>query len=416
MRHLLLACCLLPAIHAGDAPLLSADFEGDPAGYTCSSDAAATTEPDQVLAGKRSLRIDTRASTTDWHEAFNSVDGVVPPNTTFELRFDYRWLEKPTDGFLYCLLRSRSDAKRDMGWTEKRYDEFRGRDGVVRRVLTSGGSADYRLIIGVGKQGAVLIDNVSIRVITPSTVAPPESVGPPAGGHWVKVPEFCDEFEGDRLDLAKWQPGNGGWQGRAPAYFDPRNLSVADGRLNLWLKRADYATDPALQKLPKVYHTWTSASVRTKQMRQYGFFEIRAKPVMATASSAFWFTNEGAEIDMFEIGGSAPAHAFTVHSTVHVFPQPWNDSTPHWARGSSWDLDQRPVDAFHIYSLQWDAQRIVMRIDGNMVAEFANTHWHRPMPVIFDIETMPDWFGLPQDGDQLPTSFQIDWIRTWRQE
>jgi hypothetical protein len=57
-----------------------------------------------------------------------------------------------------------------------------------------------------------------------------------------------------------------------------------------------------------------------------------------------------------------------------------------------------------------------MRIDGNTVARFANTHWHRPMPVIFDIETMPDWFGLPQDGDRLPTSFQIDWLRTWCQE
>ncbi len=29
----------------------------------------------------------------------------------------------------------------------------------------------------------------------------------------------------------------------------------------------------------------------------------------------------------------------------------------------------------------------------------------------FDIETMPDWFGLPQDADPLPASFLIDWIQ-----
>jgi hypothetical protein len=35
----------------------------------------------------------------------------------------------------------------------------------------------------------------------------------------------------------------------------------------------------------------------------------------------------------------------------------------------------------------------------------------RPDGMDFDIETMPDWFGLPQDADPLPASFLIDWIQ-----
>lgn len=403
-------CC------ASEAPLIQADFEGVNSGFSLTAAGQPTTAEDAVIAGKRSLRLDTTTTTDTWHEILNSNDGLIPANTTIEIRFDYRWLAKPTAGFLYCLLRSRSDSTKDIGWTDKRFDEFRGSNGVVRRVLTTGPLADYRLIIGLQKQAAVTIDNLTVRILTPTTTTPPESVGPPAGTNWVPVPELTDEFNGSELDQTKWELGNGNWKGRPPAYFDPRNVVVADGKLALQLKRVDYASDPLLAKLPKEFHTWTSASLHSRFMPLYGFIEIRAKPVMATASSAFWFSHDGAEIDVFEIGGSAPAHAFTVHSTVHVFPEPWNNQTPHWARGSSWDLDQRPVDAFHIYSLQWDEKRIVMRIDGNEVAAFDNTHWRRPMPVIFDIETMPDWFGLPKDFDTLPASFQIDWIHAWKAE
>jgi len=262
---------------------------------------------------------------------------------------------------------------------------------------------------------------MTLRTITRSAVTapPPLAVGPPPAppGHaWILVPELTDGFSGTTIDTAKWEAGNGGWLGRAPAWFDPRNLSESGGMLALTLKKSDYAADPVLANLPKEYHTWTSASLRSRVKQEYGFFDIRAKPVMATASSAFWFSDDGAEIDMFELGGSAPEHAYTVHSTVHVFPEPWNHHVPHWARHSSWDLFQRPVDAFHIYSLQWDEQSIVMRVDGAEVARFTNTDWHRPMPVIFVIETMPDWFGLPQDADALPASFLIDWIHTWKLE
>lgn len=416
---LVIVSCFVSVLHAGETPFIHSDFEGKNTGFSLTTGAALTETADEVIAGKKSLCLDTSSSADTWHEILNSQDGLIPPNTTIEVRFDYRWLAKPDPeqkGFLYCLLRSRSTKDKDIGWTEKRFDEFRGKDGVVRRILNTGDLKDYRLIIGLHRQAKVAIDNLTVRILTPSTATPPESVGPPKGTKWVKVPEFSDEFNGKAIDFQKWEAGNGNWLGRAPAHFDKRNLSIVDGKLNLQLKRADYPKDPVLAKLPKEYHTWTSASIRSRTKQLYGFFEIRAKPVCATASSAFWFSDDGSEIDVFEIGGSAPAHAFTVHSTLHVFPKPWNNNVPHWARSSSWDLEQRPVDAFHIYSLQWDEKRVIVRIDGQEVATFENTHWHRPMPVIFDIETMPFWFGLPQDSDKLPASFEIDWIRTWKAE
>ena len=36
-----------------------------------------------------------------------------------------------------------------------------------------------------------------------------------------------------------------------------------------------------------------------------------------------------------------------------------------------------------------------------------NTHWHQPVYLIFDSETMPKWFGMPKDED-LPSTFSIE--------
>ena len=38
-----------------------------------------------------------------------------------------------------------------------------------------------------------------------------------------------------------------------------------------------------------------------------------------------------------------------------------------------------------------------------------NTHWHQPLYLIFDSETMPDWFGMPDDAD-LPSTFSVEYV------
>ncbi len=35
------------------------------------------------------------------------------------------------------------------------------------------------------------------------------------------------------------------------------------------------------------------------------------------------------------------------------------------------------------------------------------------MRLIFDSETMPNWFGLPKDED-LPSTFRVDYVRAWK--
>jgi len=55
----------------------------------------------------------------------------------------------------------------------------------------------------------------------------------PDGYAWKVIPELSDEFTGTNLDERKWLPKHPDWKGREPSVFDPSNVSVKDGMLQL---------------------------------------------------------------------------------------------------------------------------------------------------------------------------------------
>ncbi len=233
----------------------------------------------------------------------------------------------------------------------------------------------------------------------------------PRGDGWVAVLELSDEFEGNELDATKWHDHNPSWIGRAPALFARRNVSVHNGRLQL-TARAE-----TLRDAPPGFHSFTTAAVKSKTTIKYGYFEVKARPMKARISSGFWFYNdterEWTEIDVFEICGVGPNCAHTLHMHAHVFRTP---SEPrHWSKGGAW---QAPLDLtrdYHVYGLAWDEKFIRWYVDGKLVRELKNTHWHQALYLNLDAETQPDWFGLPS-VDHLPATFSIEYVRAWKRQ
>jgi len=229
-------------------------------------------------------------------------------------------------------------------------------------------------------------------------------------GQWAPLPEMADEFEGAALDASKWHPTNPGWLGRQPGLFRAENVTVSDGSLHIAMKRED------LPNLPKGYHTYTCGAVKSKTTVRYGYFEVKARAMKSRGSSAFWFY-EGTpeiwtEIDVFEIGGSAPGHEKAVHMNAHVFHTLVNPDR-HWSRGGDWQAPAPLADGFHVYGLEWSREKLVYYFDGAVVREMPNTHWHQPLTLNFDSETMPEWFGLP-DVATLPSAFSVEYVRAWK--
>jgi len=232
-------------------------------------------------------------------------------------------------------------------------------------------------------------------------------------GGWVPNPTFSDEFEGNALDASKWWPTNPKWQGRQPALFHPSNVKVADGELQLTMRKWAPADVPT----GKGYHTYTSAAVQSKERVCYGYFEIEAMPMRSHGSSAFWFYDSTpsiwTEIDVFEIGGGAPGYEAKYNMNAHVFHTP--EEKRHWNIGGTWVAPWPLADAFHVYGLEWTKEELKYYVDGVLVRRMKNTHWHQPLTLDFDSETMPNWFGLPRDED-LPSTFRIRYVRAWQQE
>lgn len=233
--------------------------------------------------------------------------------------------------------------------------------------------------------------------------------GPPSADRWEPIAELTDEFEGNRLDSSKWHDHNPTWNGRKPGFFSKNNVFVRDGRLHL-LARVEN-----LKEAPKGYHTFTTAAVKSQALVRYGYFEIKCRPMKSKASSAFWFYSstkeEWTEIDVFEICGVGDDWKNVYNMNAHVFHTPIEKK--HWSKGAKWKAPFDFVDEYHVYALEWGREVIRWRVDGKVVRELKNTHWHQPLHMNFDSETMPEWFGLPEKGS-LPSTFSIEYVRSWK--
>lgn len=234
-----------------------------------------------------------------------------------------------------------------------------------------------------------------------------------AGG-WEKFAPMWDEFDGAALDTNQWTVGMSWWRGRQPAWFNPTNVFVRDGQLHLVLRKETVPKE--MEKLG--YHDYTSAALHTKARSSFGYYEVKARPMNSAGSSSFWFQQDGVpgwgtEIDVFEIGGKAKGYERKYNMNVHVFRTPLEKR--HWSVGGVWEAPWRWADDFHIYGFDWGRDELTWYVDGVRVRSVQNTHCHQPLYLIFDSETMPEWFGLPQDAD-LPSTFSIEYVRAWRKK
>jgi len=228
---------------------------------------------------------------------------------------------------------------------------------------------------------------------------------------WVKFEPMSDEFEGAALDTNKWRLNMSWWKGRQPALFSEKNVSVSDGMLQLTMRKEQLPEPLAKQG----YTNYTSAALHTQARSSSGYYEVKARPMNSAGSSSFWFQQDATpgwatEIDVFEIGGKAKGYERKYNMNLHVFRTP--EEKRHWSVGGVWIAPWRLAEDFHVYGLEWDKAEIKFYVDGVRVRRVENTHWHQPLYLIFDSETMPGWFGMPEDAD-LPSTFSIEYVRAW---
>jgi beta-glucanase (GH16 family) len=276
------------------------------------------------------------------------------------------------------------------------------------------------------KRTSLLLSTLMLLAVPTNPAQEPPKC--PLGSGWVLVPEFSDEFDGDRLDQGKWWDFNPNtFIGRKPGLFSRENVTVKNGSLQLAASGMPHSLE-TLENAARGYRSFATAVVRSKKRVKYGYFEARCKAMNSGATSAFWFYDpldpdkkykpgsHTEEIDVFEIFGKHPKLAKTCFMTVHRQETPYVETLVRInlkSTGSQWIAPHNFTDDFHLFALLWTPEEIKWYVDGTERWSIKNEFHTAPLHMMFDSEIMEAWGGLPDPGD-LPSTFHIDYIRTWQ--
>jgi len=232
---------------------------------------------------------------------------------------------------------------------------------------------------------------------------------------------WSDEFSDEGFpDPKKWtyDVGDHGWGNNELEYYSQtvlKNARIENGKLIIEA-HADAS-------YPKGY---TSARLLTKGKAawQYGYIEVKAKlPEGRGTWPAIWMLPEenthggwpnSGEIDIMEHVGYDPGK---VHGTVHT--EAFNHKIDTQQGG--FRLVPDFSTEFHIYAINWTAEKIDFLIDGDIYFTFENTgndykEWpfDQPFHLILNIAVGGGWGGAQGVATDIwPQRMEVDYVRVY---
>jgi beta-glucanase (GH16 family) len=242
---------------------------------------------------------------------------------------------------------------------------------------------------------------------------------------------WSDEFDGGTApDSGKWRYDTSrnreGWYNNELQYYAadrPENVRVEGGHLVIEARqgrladRSDYGGQD-----------YSSGKIVTQGLAdwKYGFFEVRAKLACGKGMwPAIWMLgSDGSkgwpalgEIDVMEMVAWDPQ---TIHGTIHTAAYNHVKSTQKGAETKLADT----CGAFHNYQLDWNADRILIGVDGHAYMRFDNDHkgdnatWPFASPQYLILNVAVGGWGGQQgvDAAAFPSRMEVDYVRVWQKK
>lgn len=251
-----------------------------------------------------------------------------------------------------------------------------------------------------------------------------EGVGGKSVSEWKLV--WSDEFNGDKIDAKNWnrqvEPAgrfNEEWQRYTNS---EENAYIAD---NCLVIKAIHQSDE------HGMNQYTSARLNTaaKQTWKYGKIAARIKlPRGEGIWPAFWMLganiseNGGdtpwpqcGEIDILEFYGSKDEAV--VEANIHYA----NEADSHEMMGAvSYKLEEGIFpDAFHVFELVWDEEKMDWFVDGEKYATAPITaekfkEFHEEFFILLNLAVGGTYAGRPDNTTVFPQYMYIDWVRVYQ--
>lgn len=265
----------------------------------------------------------------------------------------------------------------------------------------------------------------SIIVEAPAVVLP-DWVGqrPPVEGDWVKT--FSDEFDGDTIDLSKWNIYTENYWDKK-THFSKDNVIVGGGKVKLRYekKRGKHNDKPDGKETDYACGFLSSYG---KWVQRYGYFEARMKlpkapglwpgfwtmPDRGLATGPQWKRADtakgGMEFDILENLTRWGTYRFNI--AFH-----WDGyGKNHQAMGSSNIYAGHDKEGFITAGLLWLPGLAVYYCNGAEVArwETARMATVESYPIFYQVSG--GWDNNSLDDKQLPADFEVDYIRVWQRK
>ena len=238
-----------------------------------------------------------------------------------------------------------------------------------------------------------------------------------------------DEFEGHRLDPAKWEYDTArnkeGWHNGELQYYSagrPENVGVAGGHLRIEARRETLD--------PTKYPDWGGQNYTSARLLSrgggwtYGFYEIRAKlPCARGTWPAIWMLPvdmkawpDDGEIDIMEQVGAEPN---LIYASLHTALFNHVKKTQRSAQ----KLVPTSCETFHVYQLDWRPDSIMIGVDGQGILRVLNDQpggkgawpFDVPFQMILNLAMGGDWAAAKgMDDAALPQRMEVDYVRVWQ--
>ena len=237
---------------------------------------------------------------------------------------------------------------------------------------------------------------------------------------------WSDEFDKPGLpDAKKWTNEVGFIRNREAQYYTqarPENARVENGRLIIEGRKEEYTAPDG-----KTSH-YTAASLTTEGLFEmtYGRVEVRAKlPRGRGMWPAIWMLGTNinkvgwpkcGEIDIMEAVGHDPDKVF---ANVHWFVY---EKGKHASFGGKLK-EQAPADDFHVYAVEWFADRMDFYYDETKyftcpiekAGSGDKNPFNKPHYLLMNLAIGGAWGGKKGIDDSVfPQRYEIDYVRIFR--
>ncbi len=236
---------------------------------------------------------------------------------------------------------------------------------------------------------------------------------------------WSDEFDGSELDESSWnyEIGDGcpkicGWGNKQKQYYTRENTEVREGKLIITAREEE-----------KGGYDYTSSRIQSAGKREFRFgrIDIRAKmPIGKGMWPALWMLGASrydigwpkcGEIDILELAGNQPSLA---QGTVHYQGRKWRKLNKAY-----YELEEGTfADDFHIYSLDWEKDRMAWLVDDLKYYEITRDSvdsdrypFNDPFYFIINLAVGGSWrAGNPDSTTVFPQTLEVDYIRVYQKE